>query len=325
MKRRDFITLLGGAAAWPLAARAQQPKQMIGYLDAGTAVNEVGPSVTALRRGLGEGGYVEGLNIEILFRHAEYQFDRLPMLASDLVSRRVAVIIAGGAAPALAAKAATSRIPIVFTTAIDPVTVGLVARLDRPGGNMTGTGSLGEAYYSKGFQLLHELVPGASSIGVLTNPANPIDALRVMEVKSAARALGLRLIVLNARNSEEFEQAFAIVAQERPRALFVNTDATFDGQLDQLVALAARYRVPTVYNLAIAVRLGGLMSYGESGTEALRIAGTYAARILKGEKPGDLPVQLATKIELVVNLKTAKALGLTVPPTLLAIADEVIE
>jgi putative ABC transport system substrate-binding protein len=190
---------------------------------------------------------------------------------------------------------------------------------------VTGAGSLGEAYYLKGFQLMHELLPGASSIAVLTNPANPIDALRLTEVKSAARTLGWRSTVLNASNSEEIEQAFAIVAREPPDGLFVNTDATFSGQLDQLVALAARYRVPTVYNLASAVRAGGLMSYGGSEIEAPRIAATYAARILKGEKPGDLPVQLATRIELAINLKTAKALGLTVPQSILLRADEVIE
>src|SRR5262249_21126283 len=223
MRRRDFIAGVGGVVAWPLAARAQQAKRMIGYLSPGAAVNDVS-SVTALRRGLSEGGYIEGLNIEILFHYAEYQFDRLPMLASDLVSRRVAVIVASGGAPALAAKAGTSTVPIVFTTGVDPVTIGLVARLDRPGGNITGAGALGDASYAKGIQFLHELLPGASSIAVLTNPANPIDALRTTEVKNAARGLGLQLIALNASNPEEIERAFAIVAQERLGGLFVNTD-----------------------------------------------------------------------------------------------------
>jgi putative tryptophan/tyrosine transport system substrate-binding protein len=327
MRRRDFIAGVGGVVAWPLAARAQQAKRVIGYLSAG-----LGPATGAealvlgpLWQGLNEAGYVEGRNVEILFRFAEYQLDRLPSLALDLVRNRVAAIVAFGGAPALTAKAATSTIPIVFMTATDPVAIGLVARLDRPGGNLTGAGSHGEAYSAKGIEFVHELVPGASSIAALTNPANPIDPLRMTEVYNAARTLGLRLTVLNASNPEEIEQAFAIVAQERPGGLFVDTDAVLFGQTDQIVTLAARYRVPTVYGFRDQVQAGGLMSYAGSVTETGRIAATYVARIFNGEKPGDLPVQLGTRIELAINLKTAKALGLTIPPNLLARADQVIE
>jgi putative ABC transport system substrate-binding protein len=326
MRRREFITVLGGAAAaWPLVARAQQPGlPVIGYLSAGVA-NSDAPNVTGLRRGLNEGGYTEGRDVEILFQFADERFDRLRALAGDLVRRRVAVIVASGLAPALAAKAATATIPIVFESYYDPIASGLVTSLNRPGGNLTGTSMLVEAYFAKGAELLHELVPQADSIAVLMNPTNSATSVGIEEAAIGARALGLRLVILKAGNAGEFEQAFKAVVAEKIGALLVNSDRLFTGHVAQLAALALRYRVPSIFTRQEAVQAGGLMSYGASLVEAHRIAGNYAARILKGEKPGDLPIQQATKIELSVNLKTAKALGIDVPTSILLRADEVIE
>ena len=323
--RRELLTALGGAAAWPLAARAQQSAlPVIGYLSAAAAGGD-DRLITALRQGLKEGGYVQGQNIEVLFRYAENQFGRLPSLASDLVHRRVAVIVAAGTAPALAAKGATTTIPIVFQASYDPVAIGLVASLGRPGGNITGASMVAEAYYAKGIELLHELLPQASAIAFLTNPTNPTADLGIRETESAARSLGLSLRVLNASDPGQIEQAFAAVARERSGGMLVSSDRLFSNQRDQFAALAIRYRVPCIYMRRDWVEAGGLISYGARSFEALGIVGNYVARILKGEQPGDLPVQLATRIELTINRKTAKAIGIEVPATLLSRADEVIE
>jgi putative ABC transport system substrate-binding protein len=325
MRRREFIAGLG-AAACPMMVRAQQPAiPVLGYLSAGTADSDA-PRVTDLRRGLDEGGYTERRNVEILFRFAEERFDRLPMLASDLVRHRVALIVASGAAPALAAKMATTSIPIVFETVNDPVATGLVARFNRPGGNITGTSLMAEAYRAKGVELLHEFLPHAGSIALLINPTNPVNSgASTVEMADAARALGLRLAIVKTSNPGEFEQAFKAVAEEGRGALLDSSDRLFTGHWDQLAALALRYRVPWISRGREAAQAGALMTYGASIIEAHRIVGNYAARILKGEKPADLPVQRATKIELTVNLKTAKALGLEVPSSILVRADEVIE
>jgi putative tryptophan/tyrosine transport system substrate-binding protein len=333
MKRRDFIAGLGGAVVWPLAARAQQSKPVIGYLSSGSEVGET-PRLIPFRRGLKEGNYVEGRNVEILFRYADNQLDQLRSLAFGLVHRRVAVIITNSGLAAVAAKAATSTIPIVFTGATDPVAAGLVASLNRPGGNITGASRLAEAFFAKGVELLHELLPQAGSITRVAMPTSyyafsqPLQesfSQAAKEAENTARTFGLHLKVLEASNPLEIEQAFASVAQERSSGLLVDSNGNFYDQRDQFVALAARYRVPTIYSWREAVEAGGLMSYGASIDEMLRIAGNYTARILKGDKPADLPVQQSTHFETVLNLKTARTLGLTVPPTLLALADEVIE
>jgi putative tryptophan/tyrosine transport system substrate-binding protein len=333
MMRREFIAGLGGVAVWPLAARAQQGKPVIGYLSAGSEVAEA-PALIAFRQGLNQGTYVEGRNVEILFRYADNQLDHLRSLAFDLVGRRVAVIIAISGAAAAAAKAATSTTPIVFTTATDPVVAGFVASLNRPGGNMTGTSRLIEAFFAKGVELLHELLPQAGSVARVAMPTSyyassqPLQesfSEAVKEAENTARAFGLRLNVLEASNPLEIEQAFARVRQERSGGLLVDPNGNFYNQRDQFVTLAARYRVPTIYSWREAVEAGGLMSYGASINETLRVVGNYTARILKGDKPADLPIQQATKFELVINLKTAKALGLAVPQSILVRADEVIE
>jgi putative ABC transport system substrate-binding protein len=321
MKRRDFIALLGGAAAWPLTAHAEPP--VIGYLSPSAADSDL--LLPAFRQGLNAGGYVEGRNLELLFHYAKNQYNRLPSLADDLVSRRVSLIFAAGGFAANAAKEATETIPIVFEFAYDPVAGGLVARLNRPGGNITGVSRQVEASIAKGLQFLNELMPGASSIVILINPTNPGTAKGIRDAEDAARSSGLRLTVLQASNASEIEQAFSNVSQERSDGLLFDSSSVFINQTDQLIALAARYRVPAVYSWREAALAGGLMSYGASFDEVMRIAGDYAARILKGEKPGDMPVQLATRIELAINLKTAKALGLNVPHSILVRADEVIE
>jgi putative ABC transport system substrate-binding protein len=320
--RRDFITLLGGAAAWPLMARAQQAKvPVIGFLRAGTNRGIVEPP---FRQGLREGGYIEGQNVDILYRYADYEFDRLPALAADLVGRRVAVIVAQGAAPALVAKAATTTIPIVFETANDPVASALVASLRSPGGNMTGVNMVSDALYAKGVQILHELLPASNSVALLINPKNPAPLGR-RETEDATRVLGLNLTVLEASDSGEIERAFARVAAQHLGGILVNTDGLFDSQIDFVVTLAARYRVPAMYWQPEQVQAGGLMSYGSSLKEALRIVGNYTARILKGEKPSDLPIQQSTRFSFVLNLKAAKAIGLELPTSILLRADEVIE
>jgi putative ABC transport system substrate-binding protein len=326
MKRREFITLLGGAAAsWPLAARAQQPAMpVIGYLNQGSPESDVS-RLTGLRRGLSQTGYVEGRNLVIEYRWAGNQVDRLPALAVDLVQLRVAVIVAPGLLPALAAKAATISIPIVFGVGADPVRSGLVASLNRPGGNLTGFNAFEGELGAKGLALLHELVPSIAAIGFLENPNNPVNELTTRDVLAAAPALGLQVQVLKAGTDRELDAAFVSLVQARTGALLVVGDAFFNNRIEQIVALAARHAIPTMYLFRDFAVAGGLISYGTSLIEVYRQVGLYAGRILKGEKPADLPVIQTTKIELIINLKTAKALGLEIPDKLLALADEVIE
>jgi putative ABC transport system substrate-binding protein len=325
MRRRDFITLLGGAAAaWPLAARAQQPAMpVVGYLGSPFADDEYF-SVPFLQ-GLKETGYVEGQNVAVEYRWAENQYDRLPALAADLVRRRVAVLVAAGTPAALAAKPATTTIPIVFSAGGDPVALGLVASLNRPGANVTGIANLSAELNLKQLQLLHDLLPNAALFGVLADPGFPGIQSNIADLEAAARTLGLQLIVVNARTDSDLEPAFTIFSQQRVGAVLVGTSNFYSRHTEQLAALAARHALPAVYSIRESALAGGLMSYGPSLSYAYRQVGIYTGRILKGEKPADLPVQQVTKIELAINLKTAKALGITVPLQLLARADEVIE
>jgi putative ABC transport system substrate-binding protein len=330
MKRRQLITLLGGTAAapsmlWPLAAHAQ-PRAMpvIGFLH-NTSPDAFADRLRAFRQGLKDAGYVEGENVAIEYRFADNQIDRLPALATELARRPVAAIVAAGGAE-FAAKAATTTIPIVFFVAEDPVRLGLVASLARPGGNLTGVNLFSTELAAKRLELLRELVPAAVRVGVLVNPANlAITGSTLREVEAAARAMGLQIRILNANTSNEIDAAFASFLRERPDALFVSSGPLFTARRVQLAQWAAHHRLPATYAGRQYAEVGGLMSYGASLTDARRQIGTYAGRILKGTKPAELPVVQSSKFELVVNAQTAKMLGLTVPPTLLATADEVIE
>ena len=325
--RREFITLLGGAATWPLAARAQQGLMpVIGHLNPQSPDGQTG-RLRGFRQGLKEVGYVEGENLAIEYRWAEGQFDRLPALAAELVRRQVSVIVAtGGAASPMAAKAATTTIPIVFLASEDPVRLGLVASLARPGGNLTGINFLNTELAAKRLGLTRELVPGMARVAVLVNPANATTAeTQLREAQAAARAMGLQVQVLNASTSHEINSAFASLARERPDALFVGGDGFFLSRHVQMVNLASRYAVPATYAERPFAEAGGLMSYGTSVTDAWRQVGVYAGRVLKGAKPADLPVVQSSKFELVINAETARMLDLTIPSTLLSVADEVIE
>jgi ABC-type uncharacterized transport system substrate-binding protein len=326
MKRREFITLLGAALAWPVAARGQQPAMpVIGFLNS-SSPDGYATNVAAFRQGLRETGYVEGQNVAIEYRWAEGQIDRLPALTADLVQRRVAVIAATTAPAVLAAKAATATIPIVFETAADPIQLGFVASLNRPGGNITGVANLNLGIAPKRLELLRELVPAASVVGLLINPANPLLAEPAARAsQAAARTLGLNLHVLNASSEGDFEQAFASLMQLRAGGLVIGPDAFFTARSRQLAALALRHAVPTVHQNREFVAAGGLVSYGGLTSDAYRLTGVYTGRVLKGEKPADLPVQQATKVELYINLKTAKTLGITIPLPLSGRADELIE
>jgi putative tryptophan/tyrosine transport system substrate-binding protein len=325
MKRREFVTLLGGAAAaWPLAARAQQPAMpVIGFVSSASAAGYQ-PLVTAFRQGLAEIGYVEGRNVTIEYRWAENQYDRPPDLAADLVRRQVDVIVANGPAT-FPARIATTTIPIVFSAGYDPVELGLVSSLHRPGGNLTGASMLNLEVVPKRLQLLHEFVPAATVLALLVNPSNPNAASQTRDLQAAAHTLGLQSHILHASSDRDFDTTFAKLHELRAGALVIGADAFFNTRSAQLAALALRHAVPAAYQYREFTAAGGLMSYGGSITDAYRQAGIYAGRILKGEKAGELPIQRSTKLELFLNLKTAKALGLTVPLPLIGRADEVIE
>ena len=325
MKRRKFITFLGGAAPWPLAARAQQPAMpVMGYLNSRSRDTDT-PFLAAFHRGLNETGYVEGQNVAIEYRWADGQYDRLPVLATDLVRRRVTVMAATSTPAALAAKAATSAIPIVFTTAADPIAVGLVDSLSRPSGNVTGVNSYLSDLGAKRLELLRQLVPNDAVIGMLVNPNYPDAESQAKDVKEAARTLGQQVHVVNADSEGDLNRAFATFIELKADALLVSLDSFFLSRREQLVALAARHKIPVMYFARDFVLAGGLMSYGSDLADSYRQAGVYTGRILKGAKPVDLPVLQPTKFELSINTTTAKSLGLSIPDRLLALADEVIE
>src|SRR6476660_7925539 len=326
IERRKFLATLGGAAAaWPLAARAQQPTlPLVGFLGASSFEASAGRSLLWFKKGLGETGYVEDRNVRIEYRWADDEYERLPSLAMELVRRRVAVLVAGGSPVALPAKAATSEIPVVFMTGLDPVEIGLVASLNHPGGNLTGVAYLNAEVAPKRLELLHELVPTARSIALLVNTANPAAAgAEAKQLQAVANALGLHLLVVNSSNALQLEDAFAALVQDRVEALQIGVDPLFGNHVDQLVALAARHKVPTIYPWREFTVAGGLMNYGASIPDAFRQVGVYTGQILRGAKPADLPVQRPTKLRLVLNLKAA--LGIEFPPMVLARADEVIE
>ena len=327
MRRREFITLIGGAvAAWPLAARAQQPTvPVIGFLS-GTSSKGYTPYLAAFREGLREGGFVEGQNVTIEYRWADDHYERLPELAADLVTRRVALIAAAGGSPAaLAAKSATTTIPIVFQIGVDPVKAGLVSSLNQPGGNITGFANLALEVGPKRLELLHRLVPNATNIAVLVNPARSNVEAETKDMQSAANKLGLQLNVLYASTERDFDKVFATSVQLRAGGVVISGDPFFNTRSEELAAMAIHYMVPAIYQFHEFAAAGGLVSYGSSIKNTHREAGIYTARILKGEKPADLPVQEPSKVELIINLKTAKALGLEIPPSILTSADEVIE
>jgi ABC-type uncharacterized transport system substrate-binding protein len=326
MKRREFVILMGGAAAWPIAARAQQPtKPVIGFLSS-RSPGESEAVVAAFRQGLAERGYAVGENVAIEYRWAEGRYDRLAALATELVNMRVTVIVAAGGPPsALAAKKTTAAIPIVFSAADDPVGLGLVESLSRPGGNITGMSVFNAALSAKRLSLLHEFVPNASTIGYLTNPANPSTRIEVQAVQEAAKAAAIDVKVLNASNEREIEAAFSDLSAQHIGAVMVAGEPFFDSRRSLIVGLAAKHAIPASYSWRENVAMGGLLSYGTSISDSYRNAGVYCGRILKGERPADLPVMQPTKFELTINLKTAKLLGLNVPPALLTAADEVIE
>jgi putative tryptophan/tyrosine transport system substrate-binding protein len=324
--RREFITLVAGAAAvWPIAARAQQPIPKIGWLF-GVSAEAGQPTLAAFRKALSDAGYVEGRDVQFEYRWADGNYDRLPSMAADLVARSVTLIVTGGGEPAaFAAKAATSSIPIVMVVGSDPVKEGLIHSLNRPGGNITGATVFSYQMESKRLSLLHEAAPAAKTIAVLLNPSNPAAELQLRDVREAAPRIGIEVLTFNANTENEFESIFATMAQRQAGGLVVAADPFFNSRRTRLIALAEQYRLPAIYEWRQFAVDGGLMSYGTVLTDAYSQAGTYAGRILKGEKPGDLPVVQPTNFQFVINLKTAKALGLEIPPTLSARADEVFE
>jgi putative ABC transport system substrate-binding protein len=327
MRRRDFITYVGGAAAvWPVIARAEQPTMpVIGFLSSFSSTY-VAHFTPAFRQGLSETGYTDGQNVVIEFRSAEGQYDRLTGLAAELVDRNVAVIVAiGGSEPAKVAKAASVEIPIVFVSAADPVRAGVVTSFNRPGGNITGVSLLGSALEAKRLELLHEMIPGASPVGVLVNPKYPDVDLELHELQEAADVIKRQIIVARASTETEVDTAFATITQQAAGALLVAQDPFFNSQRNHFVALAAHFRLPAIYNQREYAEVGGLFSYGTNFADGYRQAGVYVGKLLKGAKPSDLPILQPTKYELVINLRTAKTLGLAVPSSLLALADEVIE
>ena len=323
MRRRDFISLLGGTAAWPLAARAQQPRPVIGFLSNRSPDGDRA-LMADFRRGLAETGFVEQQNLAIESRWADAQYDRLPALAADLIRRQVKVIVASGPAAAVA-KAATLTVPIVFTVGVDPVEIGLVTGLSRPGGNLTGVTTLAIELGPKRLELLHELVPAATVFALLVNPAAPTTQTQSRAMQAAAAAIGVQLHVLHASTDRDFDAVFATLAALRAGGLVIGVDPLFSDQSEQLGALSLRHAMPMIFRGAEFAAAGGLIGYGGSNADSNRLVGVYTGRILKGEKPADLPVQQVTKVEMIVNLRTAKALGLTVPLALLTRADEVIE
>jgi putative ABC transport system substrate-binding protein len=325
MTRREFVTLIGGAAAWPLAARAQQPTMpVIGYLS-GRSPEAEGPILAALRRGLEETGYLADRNIAIEFRFSDGQEDQLPSLAAELVRRRVAVLVATDRPSALAAKAATSTIPIVFASGLDSVELGLVASLNRPGGNATGVHAFSTELGPKRLELLRQVVPNAGTIAFVVNPTSATAARQVNELQTAAAALGQQILVLNAGNEKEIDEAFATIVERRVAAALYSATPLFQVRQDQLIALAARHAIPAMYEWREFVTAGGLMSYSTNRAEAFRQVGIYTGRVLKGANPADLPVMQTIRFEFVLNLKTAKALGIKISGDLLSVADEVIE
>jgi putative ABC transport system substrate-binding protein len=327
MKRREFITLLGGtAAAWPLAARAQQPRMpVIGFLSS-SSPDGFAIRLRAFRQGLKDLGYVEGQTVTVEYRWAESQNARIPALAAELVRRQVAVIVSGGTLSVVAVKAATATIPVVFEVAVDPVASGIVAGLNRPGGNATGVTNLNIEVGPKRLEVLHELLPSVTVIAALVNPTNSVLAEPyVRGLQAAARGFGIQLHILNASTEQEFDGVFAKLAQLRAGGLVIMPDQFFSAQIEQLATLTVRHSIPAIYQYHAFVNAGGLLSYGGSQTDNYRLVGNYAGRILKGEKPADLPVIQSTKVELIINLKTAKALGIAVPLSLLGRADEIIE